>query len=206
MPKRNPRPDSFVSINPLEDFFWQEPTDEARYLNGGNTDYRFRLTNTGSGAAHDVRIFAEFDFESAYQDISRKLKEHASDLEISQEEWGARVAIGGKHIGGFKNPDQAYGLVDYIRPCKDDRIEIPFLIGTTLSFFSLVYGFFLMRKQVVKGISQQERSINVDFLVHCTDAGGAKVEQRHAHCLTVSGGRWKEDMADGVCIVTLRKR
>lgn len=191
----------------LKDLFWEKPTKESMYVNGGTTDdYRFHMTNTGAGGAQDVRIFSEFDIESVYEDILKKLSDHAPDIEVLQEEWGARVTAGGKHIGGFKNPDQAYGLIDYIRPCRDDRVEVPFSIDPTLSFFSLVYGFYIMSEQIKRGVSQPEQTIDVDFVVECTDARGVRVKQRYPHRLTIRGGRWKDDMTDGMCIVSLLTR
>jgi hypothetical protein len=190
----------------LVDFFWTPPTQEARYMNGGNTEYSFHLLNTGAGSAQNVRIFAEFDYESVYNDLCEKLREHATDIEILQEGWGAKVMIGDKHLGGFKNPDQAYGRIEYIRPCRDDRVDLPFIIDPTLSFLSVGYGFYLMREQILKGLGHQEQIIDVNFFIEYTDAGGVKREQRDPHRLVVSGGRWKDDMSDGVCFVSLHKR
>lgn len=190
----------------IEDLFWEKPTEDAMYLNGGTTDYMFRLTNTGAGGAQDVRIFCDYDFESVYEDVLKKLSDHAPEIEVSQEEWGARICADGEHIGGFKNPDQAQGFVDYIRPCRDDRIEVTFNIDPTLTFFSLVYGFYIMSEKVKKGVSQPEQTIDVDFVVEYNDAAGARVEQRYPHRLTVSGGRWQDDMDDGVCFVNLLSR
>ncbi|WP_341988463.1 hypothetical protein [Azorhizobium sp. AG788] len=186
--------------------FWEEPTKEASYLNGGTVDYRFRLTNTGSGSAQDIRIFAQFDLESAYQDVSRKLARCAPGIEILQEEWGAGVFVDGKHIGGFKNPDQAFGFIDYIRPCREDRVEEFFLIDPTLSFFSLVYGYYIMWELMNSNMRLPEQVIYVDFIVKFTDSGGQECEQRHARQLVISGGRCNSDMSDGVIVVSLRSR
>lgn len=190
----------------IKDLFWEKPTEESMFVNGGSTHYRFRLTNTGAGGAQDIQIFTEFDFESTYKDIVGKLSECAPDIEILQENWGATVSACGKLIGGFKNPDQAYGFIDYIRPCRDDRVEVPFAIDPTLSFYSLVYGFYIMCEQITKGVSQSEQTIDINFVIICTDARGTRVEQRHPYRLAVSGGRWREDMTDGMCYVALHKR
>ncbi|WP_446952408.1 hypothetical protein [Rhizobium leguminosarum] len=190
----------------IKDLFWEQPTEEARYGNIDLGEYAFRLTNTGAGAAHDVRIFAEFDFEAVYHDISRKISGYTPPLEIEQEDWGAKILFDGEHIGGFKNPDEAFGVVDYVRPCRDERVEARFIIDPTLSFFALIYGTYLMREKVNSGVSQPAQNIDVDFVIKYSDASGAELEQRHPHRMTISGGRWTSDMSDGVCLISLHKR
>ena len=195
-----------ISNRSIEGLFWEPPTDEGRYVNGGSTDYRFRLTNTGAGAAQEVYIHADFDLEAIYREIFSKLAEYAPNIDVSQDSWGTKIFVDGKNTGGFRNPDQSFGFIDYVRPAKGERVEEPFTIDPTLSFFATVSGFYLMKEKSGRGIAQPEQAVDVDFVIRCNDAVGKKIEKRLPYQLVISGGRWKSDETDGVCIVNLRRR
>lgn len=195
-----------ICSSSLEGFFWEKPSDEARYLNGGRDDYHFRLMNVGSGAAHDVRVAAEFDLEGTYEDLLSKLAPHAPDLEIVQEDWGAKVTVRGQHVGGFKNPDQARAVVDYIRPVREERVEVPIIIDPTLAYFAVMYGHYLMCESIDGKTAPPAQIINIDFSIRYVDAGGVDRVKRDQHRLVITPGRWKSDKSDGMCFVNLVKR
>jgi len=183
--------------------WWEVPTEEASYVNGGSTDYRLKLLNLGSGSAHSIKIVSEYDFESVYADVHQKIEEYLPGLSIEQDHWGTKIVLGDKHLGGFRTRDEGYGTVDYIRPAVQDKVIETFILDPTLSYFCMLYGHFLMCEKLQKEIANSPIEIDVTFRISYTSAHGRKCEVERPARLTVRGGRWKEDMSDGLILISL---
>ncbi|MGA9580640.1 MAG: hypothetical protein WBR13_01565 [Allosphingosinicella sp.] len=195
-----------MSQESLYDFWWEVPSDKARYSNGGETNYSFKIINIGNGPAYGVRISTEFDYESVFADLKRKLEPFVTGLELTYDEWGCQVSVHGKHRGGFRLPGEASGFIEHIEGASTGRQIAPFLIDPSLSFFALCYAYFLMKGSGKIEAAQLNQLVQLTFVVEYTNQAGRRVRERHPRELIVTGGRWRPDFSDGVAMISLVSR
>ncbi|KJE35083.1 hypothetical protein UF64_10350 [Thalassospira sp. HJ] len=190
----------------LKDIFWEQPSEAAKYLNGGSTEYQFHMRNTGAGSAHDLSIETVLDLEEIYRQIHEIFENIGERLEVIQDNWGAQIKANGKTVGGFRNPNQSSAYIDYIKPSTDDLVTVPFIIDPTLAFACLALGYRAMKQKIDEDVTPTASTINVSFLISYTDPIGKKLTKRCEHQISVCDGRWADDLSDGVIVISFRKR
>lgn len=193
-----------MAAGSLKDLFWEKPTDAAAYVNGGSTDYHFALRNIGNGAAYNISIRVELDFEVLYTDTKNKIERYAPGLIWEHDDFGAQIKIDGKSIGGFRFPNESAFHMDYLGVGEDGVRN--FRIDSSLSFFALCYGHYLMHEQIDRSVSQPEQRIDFSFVVEYTDSSANLHKIRCPSRLTIRGGRWLGDLSDGLAIISLSSR
>lgn len=192
-----------MAASSLKDVFWEKPTEAAAYVNGGDTDYRFLIQNIGNGAAYDIKIATELDFEALFADTQNKINAYASAFEVAHDGFGVQLTLDGKLIGGFRLPDEAASHVDWVGSGPPQDSIRPCGIDPSLAFFALCLAFYLMHERIGGGVTQPEQIIKFAFIVTYTDPSGKRQTRRIPKRLIVRGGRWQSDLSDGLALVTL---
>ncbi|TCP66289.1 hypothetical protein [Sphingomonas sp. PP-CE-1G-424] len=185
------------------DFWWTPPGEDARYQNGGSEDYRFCLLNVGNGAAFDIRVFAEIEYQTIYDDVMGKLAPYFPGLTVQNDDFGCQVRDGGEVIGGFRLPGESFGIVEFIGPSATAERSQRFIIDPNLAFFATCYAHYLRSAHEQELNARQTQKIPVNFRIEYLDASGERQITRQAMALSISGGRYKEDGSDGVSIIGL---
>lgn len=185
------------------DFWWQAPGKDARYENGGSEDYRFSLVNVGNGAAFDIRVFAEIEYQTVYNDVMAKLSPYFPGLTVRNDDFGCQVRDGEEVVGGFRLPSESFGIVDFIGPSTTPERSQRFTIDPNLAFFATCYALYLGSAHKSEVTARQTQQIPVNFRIEYLDASGERQTSRQAMVLSISGGRYKEDGSDGVSIIGL---
>lgn len=194
-----------MAASSLRDVFWEVPTEKAAYINGGGTDYNFHLQNIGNGAAYDISVQTEFDFEALYSDTQAKIAKYAPSLSVEHDNFGVSLRIDGEVIGGFRLPDQATFVIEQVGGNSTPNSVRNFSIDPSLSFFCLCYGYYLMSERMLRRI-QNEQQIEFDLLVGYKDSSGKQRSRRFPQILTIRGGRWQPDLSDGVVLISFAGR
>jgi len=192
-----------VAADSIDKLWWEPPSDEARYVNGGSCEYFFEIMNIGNGPAHGISARAEFDYETVYRDVMEKIATHKPGLELQNDGFGCQVKLNSKIIGGFRLPDEAAGYVDFLPNTDRNKSTARLIIDPNLSFFALCYASYLMHEKIQNNVAQPALSIPVAFRLAYRDSSGKRVERRVRCNLTIRGGRWKNDLSDGVAMISL---
>ncbi len=100
----------------LEEIWWSPTTEDGRIVNGGSTDYCFRLENIGAGAATDILVALKYDYSKIFGTAQEKLTKNAPELEMSMDNWGINIKKEGRILGGFRVPDECRTHIDYLPP------------------------------------------------------------------------------------------
>lgn len=187
----------------LQALWWEPPSEEARYINGGETEYLLKLVNIGRGPAYEVQIRTEFDYESVFEDLKEKLAPFVTGLDLQYDDWGCQVSVHGALRGGFRLPDEAFAVVEHIEGATSGRQTATFPIDPSLSFFALCYAYFLMKGHTSHASAQEDQRIEVTFAIEYTNQAGKRLKERHRRELVITGGRWRADLSDGVAIIYL---
>jgi hypothetical protein len=186
-----------------DDFWWSPPTEKARYANGGSEDYRFTLLNVGNGFAFNIRVFVELDYMSIYEDVMRKLAPFHPDLTINYDNFGCQVRDKGEVLGGFRLPDEAFGVVDVIGPANTPERTKQFMIDPNLSFFVTCYAQYVRAAHEIDPEARKPQLIPLLFRIEYLDASGERKCQRQPMELVVRGGQYANDGSDGVSLIGL---
>lgn len=186
-------------------FFWTAPGPAARYENGGSEDYRFNILNIGNGMAFDIRIHTEFDYQAIYSDVMGKLEKFLPDLRFIYDQFGCQVRLGERLLGGFRLPDQAFGVVEMIGPASTPERRAAFLIDPNLSFLASCYAYYLMVAHESEDAARVAQTIPVSFKIEYLDPSGLRRTVQQAMFLSIRGGQYTADGSDGVSLISLHE-
>lgn len=189
-----------------DDFFWSKPGEDARFENGGSEEYQFTLLNVGNAPAFDVRIYVEMEYPAIYDDVLTKLEPYIDGLTVSYDDFGCQVRIQDELIGGFRLPDQAFGIVNMIGGASTTDREKTFIIDPNLSFFATCYAHYLRLAHESVENAQKPQMIPLTFRIQYLDGSANRSETTWPMQLVVRGGRYKSDGTDGVSIISIAPR
>jgi hypothetical protein len=189
----------------LKAMWWEKPSEAARYINGGSTEYFFRLLNIGNGPAYDINVETLFDYETIFADVTQKIARYEPSLAFEYDNFGCKVSIQSKHIGGFALTSEAYGHIEFLTNVSGNRANSNLALDPNLSFFSLCYAYYLMKERIETKVTREVQIIPLKFRLTFIDSSGKRHRREDKYKLTISGGRWKEDLSDGVAMIGLSK-
>lgn len=192
-----------MSARALRGLWWEEPSTESRFINGGDTSYTVAVLNIGNGPAYNIKVSTSFDYETLYADAIERVTRYVPDLTVSHDAFGCQISFDGQVVGGFRLPDQAFGIIESLDGSNGpNRVgEVP--IDPNLAFFAMCYGYFQMAAADRDSEALLPQVIPVTLTLEYLDSAGRVHQQVERRRLTVRGGRWKSDFSDGVALVSL---
>jgi hypothetical protein len=192
-----------VSADALTHLCWQEPIEEARYVNGGSTDYSLTVTNVGNGPAHNLQIHWMFDFESTYADVMEKIGTYLPQMTVEHDHFGCAVKIYGRTECGWRLPDEAFGVIDFLQGMKDKRDAQTCIIDPSIGFFVGCYAYFQMVAHQIDERAQAPATINVVLRISYVSSAGKRAIEDYPIVVEVRGGQYRTDLSEGVAFVAI---
>lgn len=206
-PKIDLEPRSFeIKVNraALDDFFRQEPNSIYKYVNGGETNYTESIVNFGKGSAHDVSLSLSFHSLDQIRGILAKMEAEA-DVSVWHEPdgWGQSIYVGGKCIGGVREIEGRYSFIPWVGGSGNAPTREKTHINPSLQFVCLCCAYWLMHRRMNHDIVEPDVQFDFSTDIQYSDDLKNKWHVSIDRKVTVKGGRYKDDMSDGITLLQI---